>query len=123
MKLGYVLPFVLGALVCLGAPIDGKWTAEVQGRNGAQTQTLTLMSNGATLTGSLDAGRGGATNITEGKINGSDVSFKVSRAGRNGNVTTDYAGKLMGDELKVTATREGGGGKGGPQELTFKRAK
>ncbi len=32
-------------------------------------------------------------------------------------------GKLDGDDLKLTATREGSGGKGGPQKLAFKRAK
>lgn len=115
----------LTALVSLGAPIDGKWTAQVQGRNGTQTQTLTLKVDGAKLTGTLDTGRGGATDITEGKIDGMDVSFKATRAGRNGNVTTTYTGKLMDDDLKLTPTREGGaGGKGGgAQELNFKRAK
>jgi hypothetical protein len=115
----------LTVLVTSAAPIDGKWTAEVQGRNGTQTQTLTFKVDGATLTGTLDSGRGGAANITEGKIDGMNVSFKATRTGRNGNTTTAYTGKLMGDDLKLTATREGGsGGKGGgPQELNFKRAK
>ncbi len=115
----------LTSLVTWGASVDGKWTAEVQGRNGTQTQTLTLKLDGAKLTGTLDTGRGGATEITEGKMDGVDVSFKASRAGRNGNTTTAYTGKLMGDDLKLTATREGaaGGKGGGPQELNFKRAK
>jgi hypothetical protein len=115
----------LTSLVALGASIDGKWTVDVQGRNGTQTQTLTLKSDGAKLTGTLDSGRGGAVNITEGKIDGMDVSFKAARAGRNGTTTTAYAGKLTGDDLKLTATREGASGAkgGGPQELSFKRAK
>jgi|HubBroStandDraft_6_1064221.scaffolds.fasta_scaffold1031877_2 hypothetical protein len=113
----------LTALLTWGASIDGKWTAQVQGRNGAQTQTLTLKSNGSTLTGSLDTGRG-STDIAEGKVDGSDVSFKVTRAGRSGNTTTAYAGKLMGDDLNLTPTREGGGGKGGAaQVVDFKRVK
>lgn len=120
--LGYFLLCAAGATACIAAPVDGKWTAQVQGRNGATTQTLTLKSSGTALTGSLDAGRGGANDIAEGKISGSDVMFKVTRQGRNGNRTTDYSGKISGDELKLTATREGGGGKGGPQELDFKRA-
>lgn len=127
-----LLLYTFGSIACLTAPaclaasIDGKWTAQVQGRNGATTQTLTLKSNGSALTGNLDMGRG-ATDIMEGKINGSDVSFKVTRQGRNGTNTTTYTGKLDGDDLKLTATREGtgggGGGRGGPQELDFKRAK
>ncbi len=118
-------------LVALGAGIDGKWTVTTQGRNGDQTQTLMLSSSGMNLKGSLDPGNGMAVDITEGMIHDADVSFKVTRMGRDGNPqVTTYKGTLAGDELKLTPTREGGGqGKGGggggrgPQELTFKRAK
>jgi hypothetical protein len=131
-------------LVALGAPIDGKWTVTTQGRNGDMTQTLTLTSSGMTLKGSLDAGNGMPADIKEGMVMNADVTFKVTRMGRNGEQTTVYKGTLSGDELKLTGTREaaadggggakgggggapggggGGGGRGGPQELTFKRAK
>jgi len=118
------------ALVCaiaFAAGIEGKWTVQTQGRNGAQTQTLILKSDGSTLTGSLDGGRG-AVDIKEGKIDGANVTFKVTRAGRNGDQTTTYTGTLNGDDLKLTRSGGGGGGggrgrgRGGPQELAFKRA-
>ena len=122
------------ALTCVltwGADIDGKWTVQTQGRNGVQTQTLTLKFDGSTLTGSLQGGRGGAVDITEGKVDGANVSFKVTRAARNGgNQTTTYTGTLAGDDLKLTISRPAGGGggrrgggRGGPQELAFKRVK
>lgn len=120
-------------LAAFGAGIDGKWTAEVAGRQGNTTQTLMLKSSGMNLTGSLDGGRGMPLDISEGMIHDSDVTFKVVRMGRDGTPqTTTYKGTLSGDDLKLTATREaaaggggGGGGKGGggPQELAFKRAK
>ena len=121
----------LTSVLTLAADIDGKWTAQTQGRNGAQMQTLTLKFDGSTLTGNLQGGRGGAVDITEGKLDGANVSFKVTRAGRNGgNQTTTYAGTLAGDDLKLTVTRPAGGGggrrgggRGGPQELAFKRVK
>lgn len=110
------------ALVAFAAGIDGKWTAEVQGRNGTTTQTLTLKSSGMNLTGNLDAGRGMPVEIKEGMVHDSDVTFKITRMGRDGNeVTTTYKGTLSGDSLKLTGTQEGGGGRG-PQELNFKRA-
>jgi hypothetical protein len=114
-------------LVALGAGIDGKWTVTTQGRQGDQTQTLMLKSSGMNLTGSLDPGNGMAVDITEGMIHDTDVSFKVTRMGRDGNPqVTTYKGTLSGDDLKLTPMREGGGGGGGgkgPQELAFKRAK
>jgi hypothetical protein len=112
------------AVLVFAADIDGKWTAETQGRNGTVTQTLTLMSSGMNLTGTLDNGRGMPVEIKEGMIHDSDVTFKVTTMGRNGEVTTTYTGKLDGDDLKLTPMREGGGGGGrGPQQLDFKRAK
>ncbi len=124
------------AVLALAAGIDGKWTVTTQGRNGDMTQTLTLSSSGMNLTGTFDNGRGGMpVEIKEGMIHDSDVSFKVTTMGRNGEQTTDYKGTLSGDDLKLTPMREGGGGGGGakggggggggrgPQELDFKRAK
>jgi hypothetical protein len=123
------------SLVAFGAGIDGKWTVTTQGRQGDQTQTLSLKSSGMNLTGSLDPGNGMAVDISEGMIHDADVTFKVTRMGRDGNPqVTTYKGSLSGDDLKLTATREAaaggggggggkGGGKGGPQELAFKRAK
>jgi hypothetical protein len=61
-------------MVTFGAAIDGKWTVETQGRNGSQTQTLTVKADGSKLTGSLDGGRGGAE-IKQGKIDGMNVRF------------------------------------------------
>ena len=116
------------ALVAFAAGIDGKWTAETQGKQGTTTQTLTLKSSGMNLTGSLDNGRGMPTDISEGMIHDSDVTFKVVREFNGNKITTTYKGTLSGDELKLTGTTEGGGGGGGkgggrgPQELTFKRA-
>jgi hypothetical protein len=129
-------------LIAMAQGIDGKWTAETQGRGGAAvTQTLTLKSSGMNLTGSLDGGQGMPADISEGMIHDTDVTFKVVREFNGNKVTTTYKGTLSGDDLKLTATREapagggapggggggggkgGGGGRGGPQELAFKRAK
>jgi len=119
------------ALTCVaafGAAIDGKWTVETQGRNGTQTLTLTLQSDGSNLTGSLAGGRGGSVEITEGKMDGANVTFKVVRAGRDGGTqTVTYSGTLSGDDLKLTAHGGRGGGRGrgrgGARDLAFKRVK
>jgi hypothetical protein len=118
-----ILPAVLllgisGA--ALSADIDGKWTAEVEGRRGTVTQTLTLTADGNTLTGSFDGGRGGAVDISDGKIDGNKVSFKVIREFNGNQFTQQYKGTLSdAGELDLSvsmgggARRSGGGGGAG----------
>jgi hypothetical protein len=92
-------------LVLLAADIDGTWTAETQGKNGPQTQTLTITSKGGDLTGKLDAGRGGPVDITDGKIDGPNVMFKVTRDFGKGPNTQEWKGTLKGGELVLDAGR------------------
>jgi hypothetical protein len=106
----------LGALA-YAADIDGKWAGEVAGRGGPQTQTLTLKADGGNLTGTVEGGRGGPVNISDGKIDGNNVSFNVVREFNGNSVTTGYKGTVSGSDLKLTIS----GGRGGPMDVTFKK--
>lgn len=116
---GLVLAFLT---VAYAAGIDGKWTAEVPGRQGnMQTTTFNFKAEGEKLMGTM-SGRQGDIAISDGTIKGSDVSFVVVREGQNGTIKIKYAGKLTGDEIKFTRTMEGGPGGGAAVEFTAKRA-
>jgi len=104
----------LTVFVLVAADIDGTWTAETQGKNGPQTTTLTVLAKGGALTGKFEGGRGGPIDITDGKIEGANVSFKVD----NGKQAKEYKGTLKAGELKLESQ-----GKNGPQEMVFKKAK
>ena len=98
--------------------------------------TITLKADGAKLTGSVPGGmgRGGAgggggtppapTEITNGKIDGNNISFEVTRDFGGNTMTTKYEGTLSGDELKLKITMPGFQG-GDPRvtEVTAKREK
>src|SRR5262245_31197480 len=61
------------------ADVKGKWTAQVPGRGGqAQETTFTFKVEGDKLTGSV-SGRQGDTPIADGKITGDEISFTVTR--------------------------------------------
>ena len=113
-----VVLLALTAGVALAADIDGKWTAEVQGRGGPQTQTLTLKADGSKLTGSFEGGRGGPVDISSGTIEGSNVAFKIVREFNGNQFTQEYKGTVSGSELKLNVT----GGRGGPVDVVFKKA-
>jgi hypothetical protein len=105
------------ALACsaaFAADIDGKWMSEAQGKRGPQT--LTLKAAGDKLTGTLEGGQGGPTEIQEGMIHGSDVMFKVTREFQGNKVTQEYKGTMSGSELKVTTTTQRG-----EQTISFKK--
>ena len=100
-----------------GADIDGKWTAQVQGRNGTRTQTLMLKASGNTLTGSIQEGQGGSVEISNGTIDGDNISFSVVREFRQNKITQEYKGVVSGGELKLTES----GGRRGPVDVTYKK--
>jgi len=121
----------------LAADIDGKWTAEVEGRRGTVTQTLMLNASGSNLTGSFEGGRGGAVDISDGAIDGNKVSFKIIREFNGRQFTQQYRGTLSdAGELDLSVSMAGGarrgsggfggkggrGGRGGERNLVFKKA-
>jgi hypothetical protein len=102
--------------VSFAADIDGKWTGQIQGRRGPQTETLMLKASDNSLTGTVQ-GRGGPVEITNGKIDGDTVSFSVVREFGSNKITEEYKGTISGSELKLTFSR----GRGGPVEVTYKK--
>ena len=129
-KLLFVFTILLVvAFVAMAADVTGKWVYEQAGRGGGNpTQvTLNLKASGSTLTGSMvRPGRGGEameTPISEGKIDGDNISFKVTMQMGDNSMTTEYTGAVSGNEMKLKITRPGRGG-GAPMttEATAKRS-
>jgi hypothetical protein len=105
------------------ADINGKWTAQVPGRDGQpQETTFSFNAEGDKLTGSV-SGRRGDTPIADGKVSGDEISFTVTRERQGGAIKQLYKGKVSGDEIKFTRATEGGQGNRPPIEFIAKRAK
>jgi len=101
-KLGLaVLLFALGSVAALAADFNGKWTAEVQGRMGTQTVTFDFHVDGSTLTGKVTSPRG-ESDITDGKVDGDNISFTQKLSFNGNDVTINYTGKADGDTIKFT---------------------
>ena len=113
---------VLGGIVLLGlctsafaADLDGTWESEQPGRDGqTRKTTYEFQSNGSELTGKIINARG-ENPISEGKIDGDNISFTVVRSFGGNEMKMLYKGKVAGDELTLTMEFEGGfPGMGGP---------
>jgi hypothetical protein len=112
----------LATMTMTAADATGKWTAEMPGRDGnTQTVTMSLKADGNNLTGSV-SGRRGETPISEGKVDGVNVTFDVVREFNGNKMTQHYVGTLDGDTIHFTIKMEGGQGGGMERKLDAKRS-
>ena len=114
-----ILAVVFG-LAAVAADVNGKWVTEAQGQRGPQT--FTLKADGGKLTGTVEGGRGGPTEIQEGTVSGDNVSFKVVREFNGNKMTMNYKGTVSATEIKFQMTMEGGQGNGQAREVVAKKA-
>lgn len=112
--------FALTTVCALAANVSGKWAGEMPGRQGGNPRpvVLELKADGATLTGTMGGGQR-QNEISEGKVDGDNVSFVVKMQMQGNEVKQMYKGKVTGDEMKLTVQREGSDN---VRELTLKRA-
>jgi hypothetical protein len=113
-KLGITaLLFALSSVAALAADFNGKWTADVPGRNGnTQTVNFDFHVDGTTLTGKVSTMRGDM-DITNGKVDGDNISFDQVMNFNGNSMTMTYTGKADGDTIKFTRAMGGGGGGNG----------
>ena len=128
-KLLFVVTILLVvAFAAMAADVTGKWVYEQAGRGGGNpTQvTLNLKASGSTLTGSMvRPGRGGdpmESQISDGKIDGDNISFKVTMDMGGNSQTSEYSGAVSGNEMKLKISRPGRDGAPMVTEATAKRA-
>src|ERR1039457_2812812 len=111
---------LVAALAAMAADaVTGKWRMEQEGFGGGPTRvsTLDLKADGATLTGTLtQPGFGPAgdappppttTPISNGKVDGNNISFDVAMTFGDNSFTMKYAGAITGSDMKVTITVPG----------------
>jgi opacity protein-like surface antigen len=109
------------AVAAFAADVTGKWTAQVPGRGGQTRETtFNFKVDGEKLTGTM-SGMQNDLEISDGKVKGDEISFKVNVNFQGNEMKMNYKGKVAGDEIKMTREREGSGQP--PQEFTAKRAK
>jgi hypothetical protein len=88
------------ALAAPAADVTGKWKAEMQTPQGTRESLFDFKADGDKLTGTVTGGRGGAVEITNGKISGDDIEFSVVRKFQDREFTQVYKGKVSGNEIK-----------------------
>lgn len=112
-RIGIVCLLLAGA--CLAADVDGKWTGTFMTPNGDQPVSFTFKAEGDKLTGTT-TGPAGEIQISDGKLEGNNLSFSVTFDFGGMPFTLNYKGVLANDEIKFTIDIFGM-----PIELTVKK--
>jgi hypothetical protein len=111
--------FLSIALCALAADINGKWVAQVPGRDGQTRETTyNFKADGATLTGTMSGFQGNQINISDGKVDGDKIAFVVKMEFNGNAIEMKYSGVVAGDEIKMKRSTQRG-----EQEFTAKRSK
>lgn len=100
--------FAAFAFTASAADIAGTWKASTETPNGNFETTFVFKVDGDKLTGTTSNQMMAETAISDGKIDGDNLTFTVN-ANFNGNeVKLNYKGKVAGNEMKITLSLPGG---------------
>jgi hypothetical protein len=114
-----VAVLLLVAAFAFGADVDGKWTTTMPGMDGNEmTLGYTFKAEGTTLTGTHTGPDGKAIPITNGKIDGNNISFTIAIDMGGQEMKLEHKGVVSADQIKLTLDMMGQ-----PMEMTLKRAK
>lgn len=115
---GLLLAFSAPAV--LAADVTGTWTADTVGPDGSSYPlTFTLKQDGAKLTGTVQGAQGDPIEISNGKVDGNNVSFDVSFNG----LTISHAGTVNDAGDTITLSTKASQPDFPVHDLTLKKAK
>ena len=96
-----VLMAAMVAVSVFAADADGTWKAKYETPDGqTRESTFVLKADGEKLTGTLKTAMG-ESQIQDGKVQGSNVSFNVMRNFGGNEVMFKYAGTITGNDMKL----------------------
>ena len=99
----------LFTLCASAADINGKWKATFTTPNGdTRENTFDFKADGDKLTGTVQGAQGPGAPLQDGKISGDDISFSVTRNFGGNEVKIGYKGKVSANEIKFTVSFGGG---------------
>jgi hypothetical protein len=94
---------LLAVATAFAADVTGTWTASFDTQVGVQNYTYTFKVDGGKLTGSAKSNLGEGA-ITNGTVNGDDISFVENLNYQDMPLQITYKGKISGDQIKFTRT-------------------
>ena len=111
------------AATASAADIGGTWKGTAQNQGATIERTFVFQVDGNKLTGETTSEMMGKSAITDGKVEGDNISFTITAKFQDNEMKLNYKGKVSGDTIKLTVDFAGFGGGGGQSiEWTLKKA-
>jgi hypothetical protein len=103
-----MLAAALASVAMLGADVSGKWKGSMPGRDGnTRDVSFNFKADGSKLSGTMMGPMGRETEISDGKVDGDNISFNVKLDLNGTAMTIVYTGKVKGEEIDMKSQREG----------------
>ncbi|MDQ2775934.1 MAG: hypothetical protein M3Y57_13615 [Acidobacteriota bacterium] len=93
----------VSTIAALAADIAGTWKGTADGPNGTMERTFIFKVDGSKLTGETTSSMVGKSEITDGKVDGDDVSFSITISYQGNDMKVNYKGKAKDKEMDLTA--------------------
>ncbi|MBV9157071.1 MAG: hypothetical protein JO097_12480 [Acidobacteriaceae bacterium] len=107
-KIWVLLLVSLFSLAAWAADVSGTWTGIFHTREGGAFETnLVLKADGNHLTGTFQQGNSDEISIENGKVNGDQISFSLTRGTGDKARQVNYTGKVEGNTMKLTLQMAG----------------
>ena len=97
------------AAPALAADVSGTWKATAEGPNGSMERTFVFKVDGSKVTGETTSSIFGKSTITDGKVDGDNVTFTITVKFQDNEMKLNYKGKANGNEIKFTVENPNGG--------------
>ena len=106
----FILTLMLFTMAAFAADIAGTWKGTAEGPQGALERSFVFKVDGTKLTGETTSQMLGKSTITDGKIDGDNISFSITASMQGNELKLTYKGKVTGSELELTSEMSGGPG-------------
>jgi hypothetical protein len=97
----FLVLLTLFAISASATDVAGTWKASIETPNGTMENTFVFKLDAGKLTGTV-TGQMGEAPISEGKLDGDNISFAVVRDFNGQQFKITYSGKVNGNEMKLT---------------------
>ena len=103
-----VILMAVFALTASAADVTGTWKGTAETPNGTIERTFVFKVDGDKLTGETTSQMMGKSTITDGKVDGDNLSFSIKVNFQGNDMVLSYKGKVTGDTMKLTSEFPGG---------------